>query len=119
MSPYNTPEMALTLISTTRIMDAGFTFNFKSKVYKIMEPLLECQLLATIPQIGGLYTIAASVQHQAHIAKVSVSDLHRALGHVAQPAVIDTVWNGLIGRVELFSDTKPEFCNACTKAKAV
>jgi hypothetical protein len=84
-----------------------------------MGPLPERQLLATLPQIGGLYTIAASVQHQAHIAKVSVSDLHRALGHVVQPAVIDAVRNGLIGGVELFSHTKPEFCDACMKAKAV
>jgi hypothetical protein len=114
-----TPEMALTLISTTRITDAGFAVNFKSKLCKIMGPLPEHQLLATIPQIGGLYTIAASVQHQAHIAKVSVSDLHRALGYVAQPAVIDAVWNGLIGGVDLFSNTKPELCDACTKAKAI
>jgi hypothetical protein len=86
-----TPEMALTLISTTQITDIGFTINFESKLCKIMGLLPERQLLATIPQIGVLYTIAASVQHQVHIAKVSVSDLHRALGHVAQPAVIDAV----------------------------
>jgi hypothetical protein len=114
-----TPEVALTLISTTWITDAGFAVNFKSILCKIIGPLLECQLLATIPQIGGLYTIAASVQHQAHIAKVSVRDLHRALGHVVQPAVIDAVQNGLIGGVELFSDPKPEFCDACMKAKAL
>jgi hypothetical protein len=94
--------MELTLMSTTQITDAGFTVNFKSKLCKIIGLLLEHQHLATIPQIGGLYTIAASVQHQVHIANVLVSDLHRALGHVAQPAVIDTVWNGLIGGVELF-----------------
>jgi hypothetical protein len=114
-----TPEMALTLISTTWMTDVGFAVNFESKLCKIIGPLPECQLLATIPQIRGLYTIATSVQHQAHIAKMSVSDLHRALGHVAQLAVIDAVRNGLIRGMELISDSKPEFCDVCTKAKAV
>ena len=114
-----TPKMALTLISTTRMASAGFAVHFESKMCKIMSPLPDRKVIATIPQIGGLYSIAASVQHEAHVAKLTVSDLHRALGHVAQPAVIDAVRNGLIEGVELDSTSIPEFCVACTKAKAV
>ncbi|OAX30621.1 hypothetical protein K503DRAFT_669746, partial [Rhizopogon vinicolor AM-OR11-026] len=43
---------------------------------------------------------------------------YRVLGHVAQPATADAVRNGLIEGVELDSTLKPEFCDACTQAKA-
>ena len=50
--------------------------------------------------------------------KLTVSELHRALGHVSQSAVKLAVANGLIEGVELDSASEPEFCDACEKGKA-
>jgi hypothetical protein len=114
-----TPKMVFTLISTTRMAVAGYAIHFESRMCKIMSPLPARKVIATITQIDGLYSIPASAQPEAHIAKLSVSDLHRTLGHVVQPAVMDTICNRLIEDVELIPASKPEFCEACIKAKAV
>jgi hypothetical protein len=53
------PKMALTLISTHRIAAAGFAVNFESHNCNILTPAPERKLIASIPQVNGLYTIAA------------------------------------------------------------
>jgi hypothetical protein len=53
------------------------------------------------------------------VAKLTINELHRALGHVAQGAIQYAVKQGLIEGVELNSASTPEFCEACMKAKAM
>jgi hypothetical protein len=52
------------------------------------------------------------------VAKLTINELHHALGHVAQGTVQYAVRQGLIEGIELDSASTPEFCDACTKAKA-
>jgi hypothetical protein len=72
-----------------------------------------------IAQVNGLYAIPAQTEESAHVAKLTINELHRALGHVAQGAVQCAVKQGLIEGVELDSASTPEFCEACMKAKAM
>ena len=76
-----------------------------------------------VPQMAFtlIYSIAAGSQHRANIAKgkLTICELHRALGHVSQPAILDAVKKGLIEGVELDSTSQPEFCEACTQAKSL
>jgi hypothetical protein len=115
-----TPKMALTLISTHRIAAAGFAVNFKSHNCNILTPAPERKLIASIPQVNGLYTIAAPAQAQerANVAKLTVCELHCVLGHVAQGAVLHAVKEGLVEGVVLDAASAPEFCDTCTMAKA-
>jgi transposase InsO family protein len=53
------------------------------------------------------------------VAKLTINELHCALGYVAQGAVQHAVKQGLIEGVELDSASTPEFHDACTKAKAM
>src|ERR1700710_1931267 len=73
-----------------------------------------------IPHVNGLYSVAGHSQHHANIVKgkLTVCELHRVLGHVSQSAVLDAVKKGLIEGVKLDSTLQPEFCDACTQAKA-
>jgi hypothetical protein len=77
-------------------------------------------VIAEIPQVDGLYSMVARSQHHANIArgKLTICQLHCALGHVSQPAILDAVKKGLIEGVELDSTSQPEFCKACTQAKS-
>jgi transposase InsO family protein len=70
--------------------------------------------------VDGLYSVAAQSQHNASIAttKHTIYDLHKALGHVSQTAIIHAVKTGLVKGVELDSTSEPAFCDACTQAKA-
>jgi hypothetical protein len=110
-----TLKMALTLISVHRITAVGFTVQFESDACKILSPAPRRKLIASIAQVNGLYAIPASTEESAHVAKLTINELHRALGHVA---VLYAVKQGLIEGVELDSASTPEFCDACTKAKA-
>jgi hypothetical protein len=82
-----TPKMALTLISAHRITAAGFTVQFKNNACKIISPAPKRKLIALIAQVNGLYAIPAKTEESAHVAKLTINELHCALGHVAQGAV--------------------------------
>jgi hypothetical protein len=110
--------MALTLILAHQIIAAGFTVQFENNTCKILSPAPKWKLITSIAQVNGLYAIPAQTEESAHVAKLTINELHRALGHVAQGAVLYTVKQGLIEGVELNSASTPEFCDACTKAKA-
>jgi hypothetical protein len=112
------PKTALTLISTYHITATGFAIHFESQHCNIISPAPDRKLIASIPQVNGLYTIAALVQEHTNIANLTVCELHRVLGHVAQGAVLHAVEEGLIEGIALDATSKPEFCDTCTKAKA-
>jgi hypothetical protein len=114
-----TLRMALTLISAHRITAAGFIVQFKNSACKILSPAPKRKIIASIAQVNGLYAIPAQMEESIHVAKLTINELHRALGHVAQGAVQYVVKQGLIEGIELDSASTPEFCEACTKAKAM
>jgi hypothetical protein len=113
-----TPKMALTLISAHQITTAGFTVQFENDACKILSPALKRKLIASIAQVNGLYAIPTQMEESAHVAELTINELHHALGHVAQGAVQYAVKKGLIEGIELDSASTPKFCEACTKAKA-
>lgn len=95
--------MAFTLISISRLDKAG---------------------IATIPHSDGLYKVAA-IKHpskgetaNAASVKMSISEAHRKLGHVACSAIKHAVSTGVITGIDLDQDSKPEFCEPCAKAKS-
>jgi hypothetical protein len=113
-----TPKMALTLISAHQITTVGFTVQFENDACNILSPTPKRKLIASIAQVNGLYAIPTQMEEGAHVAKLTINELHHALGHVAQGAVQYTVKQGLIEGVELDSASTLEFCETCTKAKA-
>ena len=70
------------------------------------------KIIASKPSKDGGYAAAAS-------GKMSIGKAHRKLGHLAYGAISHAVSKGFIARIELDSDLKPEFCEACAKVKAV
>jgi hypothetical protein len=115
-----TPTMAFTLISANRIAAVGLAVHFEDKLCKILSPALQRKIIAEILQVDGLYSVIFRNQHHANIAKakLTVNELHQVLGHVSQTAVLDAVKKVLVEGVELDSTSQPEFCDACTQAKA-
>jgi hypothetical protein len=115
-----TPKMAFTLILTNHIAAAGLAVHFEDKMCKILSPAPTHQVIAEILQINGLYSITVSASQHANIAKLklTISELHRILGHVSHPALHNTVTKGLVEGVELDSTLKAKFCKACVQVKA-
>ena len=82
------------------------------------------QVIATIPHSEGLYRITTSkTANKPEVAatasgKMTISEAHRKLGHLAYGAVSHAISKGFITGIELESGSKPEFCDACAKAKS-
>src|SRR5258705_1212259 len=122
-----TPKMAFTLISTNQITVAGYALHFEDRMCKILSPPPARKVIGLIPQVDGLYSLAAgttqnlpATPEQAHVAraKVNIYKLHKILGHVVQETVLQAYKKGLIEGIDLDLDSSPQFCDACTQAKA-
>ena len=80
--------------------------------------------MATLPLSNGLYhlTTKSSTSPSAHanitLAKMTIQEAHLKFGHIAHDTIKYTVTKGLILGIELDLTSKPEFCDACAKAKA-
>jgi hypothetical protein len=49
---------------------------------------------------------------------MTISEAHRKFGHIAHAAIKHAVSNSFVTGIELDGDSKPEFCEACAKAKS-
>jgi hypothetical protein len=72
------PTMAFTLISTPHITTAGLAVLFEGCMCKILSKGPNHTIIAEIPQVEGLYSVAARYKHRANLAKVklTISELH-------------------------------------------
>ena len=113
------PQMAFTLISISKLDKAGFKVTFQNHSCTIVDP--KGKTIAKIPHSEGLYRIA-NAQSSSYAAtastKLSISEAHKKLGHISHNAIIHAVSKGLITGIELDSTSKPEFCDACARAKS-
>jgi hypothetical protein len=80
--------------------------------------------MATLPASNGLYRVVAdrikdTVDH-ANVAsvKMSISEAHQKFGHISHAAVKYMVRTGMITGIDLDPESKPDFCEACAKAKS-
>ena len=116
------PEMAFTLISISRLDKAGYSVTFNKGMCTIEDK--NGRVIATIPHSDGLYRVVASnepeTKERANVAseKMSISEAHRKLGHIAHAAVKHAISKGFITGIDLDLESKPEFCEACAKAKS-
>ena len=116
------PDMAFTLISISRLDKSGYQVIFNKGMCKIINP--KGQVIATIPHADGLYRVTvvkpstSGSYAAAASGKMSISEAHRKLGHLADGAISHAILKGYITGIELDKDSKLEFCEACAKAKS-
>ena len=116
------PDMAFTFISVGRLDNAKCSATFSGGMCTIRNP--SGRTMATIPCANGLYRVTAPENpptvNYASIAmvKLTISKTHRKLGHIAPSAIKYAIAKGHITGIQLDPESKPEFCEACAKAKA-
>jgi len=80
--------------------------------------------IAKIPRANGLYcTImskSGSKWEHANIVseKITISQAHWKLSHMAHAAIKHAVAQGYITGIEIDPSSKPKFCEPCAKAKS-
>ena len=116
------PGLAFTLISISRLDKAGYLVTFNKGMCTIKNP--KGRTIATIPHSDGLYKICASKQAKGEnhantvSTKMTISEAHRKLGHISHTAIKNGVTKGYFTGIDLDNGSKPEFCDACAKAKS-
>jgi hypothetical protein len=112
------PKMGLTLVSISKIDDAGYAILFRNKKCKIFT--LTKKLIGSIPVYRGVYLVthrSATESATSAVETVTLDELHRRLGHIAPEAVKKMVKEGLIEGIRLDVSTELKGCTSCEYAK--
>ena len=116
----HTPQMAFMLILISKLDQAKYKILFHNCFCIIFNP--NSKTIAKIPHLEGLYWIAndAKAENESFAAmasgKMSISEAHKRLGHIAHNTITHAVSKGLITGIELDTTSKPVFCDVCAKA---
>lgn len=100
----------------------GYTLYIKAGVCIIRSP--KNTMIAQIPLIRGLYRVTnvpkplKSPVATAASKLMSINELHRKMGHVNCDDLWKMVKDGMVVGIDLDFNSKPDFCEACIKAKA-
>jgi hypothetical protein len=115
------PDLAFTLISTSRIVNAGMSVIMVKGWCEIWLPKPK-KLIAKIPEIDGLYRITGT-EHAMAVTpgkpktKMPLSHLHQCMGHMSFAATKSMIAKGMVKGLEITSSPDNEFCETCVKAK--
>ena len=52
------------------------------------------------------------------MVKLTISEAHQKLGHITPSAIKYAITKGHITGIQLYPESKPEFCKVCAKTKA-
>ena len=102
---------------------SGHKVTFHKQMCTIQDP--KGSTIAKIPHFQGLYKVLMDnkeklgLQANAAIGKMLISEVHRKLGHISSAAIKHAVSKGFITGISLDNNSKPEFYDACAKAKSV
>jgi Reverse transcriptase (RNA-dependent DNA polymerase)/gag-polypeptide of LTR copia-type/GAG-pre-integrase domain len=120
---YYSPQMAFTLISVTRMTNAGFSCTMKGKTCTVTNP--SNKIIGRIPEIRGLYRVTDNTTTKTETESanttsqlLTISQLHRIMGHINHDDLRKMVKEGIVEGINLDMDSKPEFCDVCVQAKA-
>ena len=62
--------------------------------------------------------LASPLTANAAVEKLNINEAHCRLGHISSAAIRHAVMKGFITGIDLDKSSKPEFCEACAKAKS-
>src|SRR5258707_15477516 len=113
-----TPDIGLTVISVSKIADAGYKVLFEGRTCKIKDT--QGEIVGRIPKSSnGLYrvdrpiTMAAAAQEQ-----IDLITAHRRLGHVSADAIRELVRSQAVTGLQLIDPNAQIDCDSCEFAKS-
>ena len=115
------PNMAFTLISVSHLDEVNSSTIFSGSMCTI-KSAARC-IVTTIPYADGLYHIIPGKElptiDYANVTSIkwTISKVHHKLGHIAHSTIKYAITQGCITGIQLDPDSKPKFCEPCTKAK--
>jgi hypothetical protein len=123
---YYSPDFAFTLISVGTMDKKGYQINFDDGICTIRMPKPNRCTIGLITQTNRLYRVSIAPQGTtnspeealAASGKITISELHRRMGHINHEDLLKMVKEKTITRIDLDLESKPNFCPQCVEAKA-
>ena len=123
---YYSPDFIFTLISVGTMDRKGYQIDFDDGFCTIRMPKPNRHTIGLIPQANGLYCVSIAPQGTtngpeealAASGKITISELHRRMGHVNHEDLLKMVKEKTIIGIDLDLKSKPELCPQCIEAKA-
>ena len=115
-------QMAFTLLSISKLDKSGYKVVFHKQLCTISNT--KGHTIAKILHSQGLYHVQTpeqpknSLKANAVVIKMSINEVHCHLGHISLAAIKHAIAKGFITGIDLDESSKPEFCEACVKAKS-
>jgi hypothetical protein len=115
------PKLGLTLVSISKITDAGCCALFRDDFCRIFDQ--KQKVLGVINKRNGTYRVQHTTSTESGataastIETVSVEELHRRMGHIAPEAAKRLVKDGLVTGIKLDGSTEIKSCESCEYAK--
>jgi len=114
------PEAYFTLISVGRMEAAGFALLFKDGKCEIKSPGMNPKVIGIVQRGGYLYCLGSRpTSDTATVAttKMTMTQLHRRMGHIASRACKYMLEAGLVTGLDVDTSEDVDFCEACAQAK--
>lgn len=110
------PKLGVTLISIGRIDEAGYSCIFSGGELVINDT--KGSTIGRIPRRKGLYAVERTPLESANlaVAKLSLEQLHRAMGHISYDTVKKLIKDELVTGVNVDIGTPTPFCETCLYA---
>jgi hypothetical protein len=116
------PDLTATLISVHRLDRYGYRAEFSDGNCTIFAP--DGHTVAILHSTSGLYctssiipTACTSQPLALQTQRLSMTEAHRALGHINHRSIRDAIRLGHITGIELDDSIDTTFCEACAQAK--
>ena len=110
------PEMALTVVSISRIVKAGFSVSFEGNVCKIVSK--KGTVVGRIPSNNNrLYRVEHVCAASSTNEVVDIPTLHCRMGHIAADSICALVRSSAIQGISLLDNGQPIYCESCEYAK--
>ena len=112
----HTPDMTLTVISISKIANAGYAVSFEGQEYKIKNK--KGKTIGRIPaSANGLYRVEHPITATAAQEQVDFLTAHQRLGHISAEAIHTLIHANAATGLQSIDLSFPFSCNSCEYAK--
>ena len=111
------PKLGLTLVSISKITDAGFATLFRDEYCRIFDK--QRKILGVVNKKNGTYrvqhgpTMPTGVTAAATVETITIDQLHRRMGHIAPDTAKRLVEDGIVTGIKLDTSTEIKSCASC------
>ena len=115
---FHAPDLALTIVSVGRILDAGYSVEFDTNTKTCYLRKADGTVIGNIPKgVNGLFKLDHAMAAVTEDKPIEIQSLHRKLGHISFDAIRALFRANSIAGVRLVDHSLSSLCDSCEHAK--